>query len=226
MAHTHREIFRSCGSLATLTICLGALLAGCSQEGAAEQASDQQYTEDKPRTAAEGDNTMSMTNPSKAYVLHHEIEMIDGETRSLEEYKGSVLMLVNVASKCGYTKQYEQLEEIYRQYKDRGFVVIGFPANNFGAQEPGTNEEIAEFCSSTFDVTFPMAAKISVKGDDTHPLYKQLAEQELPVGGEPGWNFTKFLVARDGQVVERVDTKVSPDDPEVLASIEQLLGTD
>jgi glutathione peroxidase len=152
--------------------------------------------------------------------------MIDGETRSLEEYKGSVLMLVNVASKCGYTKQYEQLEEIYRQYKDRGFVVIGFPANNFGAQEPGTNEEIAEFCSSTFDVTFPMAAKISVKGDDTHPLYKQLAEQELPVGGEPGWNFTKFLVARDGQVVERVDTKVSPDDPEVLASIEQLLGTD
>lgn len=226
MAQTQREIFRSCRSFAAITVCLGALLVGCSEENGASSASNEQLTEDKPRSVAEKDNTMSMSNPSKAYVLHHEIEMIDGETRSLEDYKGSVLMLVNVASRCGYTKQYEQLEEIYRQYKDRGFVVIGFPANNFGAQEPGTNEEIAEFCSSTFDVTFPMAAKISVKGDDTHPLYAQLAEQELPIGGEPGWNFTKFLVARDGQVVERVDTKVSPDDPEVIASIEKLLGTD
>ncbi|MCA9303361.1 MAG: glutathione peroxidase [Phycisphaerales bacterium] len=169
---------------------------------------------------------MSTADTDKTYVLNHEIEMIDGETQSLEQYKGRVVMFVNVASKCGYTKQYEQLEAIYREYKDRGFVVIGFPANDFGAQEPGTNEEIAEFCSSTFDVTFPMAAKIHVKGDEVAPLYKQLAEQAPPIGGELGWNFTKFLVAKDGRVSDRFDTKISPDDPAVIAAIEELLGSD
>lgn len=169
---------------------------------------------------------MGTTDTDKAYVLNHQIEMIEGGMQSLEQYKGKVILMVNVASQCGYTKQYTQLEEIYRSYKDRGFVVIGFPANDFGAQEPGSNEEIAKFCSSKFDVTFPMAAKIHVKGESVAPLYRQLADQAPPIGGEPGWNFTKFLVAKDGRVVNRFDTKISPDDPTVIGAIEQQLGSD
>ncbi|MBL4591114.1 MAG: glutathione peroxidase [Phycisphaerales bacterium] len=165
-----------------------------------------------------------MSNPDQAYVLHHTVEMIGGELESLEQYKGRVVLMVNVASKCGYTRQYEGLEALYRKYKDGGLVVIGFPANDFGAQEPGTNEEIAEFCSSKFDVTFPMAAKIHVKGDEVAPLYKQLNAQPAPIGGEPEWNFTKFLVARDGRVVDRFSTKTELDDPGLISALEEHLA--
>ena len=129
-------------------------------------------------------------------------------------------LVVNVASRCGFTPQYTALEATYRKYKDRGFVVLGFPANNFKGQEPGTNAEIQEFCKRTYDVTFPMFSKISVLGDDKAPLYQYLTQ----TGGEIEWNFTKFLVDRDGKVIARFEPKVTPDSPEVTAAIEKALG--
>lgn len=153
------------------------------------------------------------------------LNSIDGKPAPLAEYKGKVLLLVNVASKCGFTPQYAGLEKLYQQYKDRGFVILGFPANNFGAQEPGTNEEIKTFCSRTYSVTFPLYAKSSVKGDDINPLYRLLTDKnESPAtGGDIRWNFTKFLVGRDGAVITRFESKVTPDSPEVTAAIEKAL---
>jgi len=157
-------------------------------------------------------------------VLGYEINMIDGQTQSLEAYRGQVVMLVNVASACGLTPQYEGLEALYRAHKDDGLVIIGFPANEFGAQEPGSNEEIAQFCSTKFDVTFPMAAKIVVKGEGVHPLYQQLAEQPEPIGGEPEWNFAKFFVNRKGQVVARFPSRTTLEDPALIAKVDELLS--
>jgi len=159
-----------------------------------------------------------------AFVLGYTKKLIDGTEKNLADYKGKVIVIVNVASKCGYTKQYEQLEALYAAKKDSGLVILGFPANNFGGQEPGTNKEIAEFCKSTFDVQFPMFEKISVKGDDQDPLYKQLAAQPAPIGGEPKWNFTKFVVDRSGKVVARFEPKTSPDDKEFTGKLEELLA--
>ncbi len=140
-------------------------------------------------------------------VLHYKMKLIDGKEQDLSAYKGKVVLIVNVASKCGYTGQYEPLEKLYKAKKDQGLVILGFPANNFGGQEPGTNEEVAKFCKDKFDVTFPMFEKISVKGDDAHALYKELAGLAAPLGGEPKWNFTKFVVDREGKVVARFDAK-------------------
>ena len=148
------------------------------------------------------------------------LNSIDGPPAPLAAYKGKVLLLVNVASKCGFTPQYTALEAVYEKYKDQGLVVMGFPANNFMAQEPGTNEEIKTFCSRKYNVTFPMYSKISVKGDDKAPLYQFLTEQK---GGEITWNFTKFLVGRDGTIIARFEPKVTPDSPEVIAAIEKAL---
>ncbi|MBO6513898.1 MAG: glutathione peroxidase [Phycisphaerales bacterium] len=159
----------------------------------------------------------------KNYVLGYEIEMIDGTQKSLEDFKGQVVLMVNVASKCGLTPQYEGLEAMYRKHKKDGLVVIGFPANEFGGQEPGTNEEIAQFCSTKFDVSFPMAAKIVVKGKDIHPLYKQLTSQPEPIGGEIEWNFDKFLVNRDGEVVGRYKPRTTPEDPALVKAVGELL---
>ncbi len=159
-----------------------------------------------------------------ADVLGYTIEMIDGSKKSLEDYRGKVLMFVNVASACGLTPQYEGLEAMYQEYKDDGLVIIGFPANEFGAQEPGTNAEIAQFCSTEYGVTFPMAAKVVVKGDGIHPLYAQLAAQPEPIGGEPEWNFAKYLVNREGDVVERFPSRTAPGDVELVAAVEVLLG--
>ncbi len=150
---------------------------------------------------------------------------IDGADTPLAQYKGKVLLLVNVASKCGYTPQYAGLEALYEKYKDQGLVVIGFPANNFGAQEPGTNEEIKSFCARTYHVTFPMYAKISVKGSDKAPLYQYLTEEANPAtNGEIGWNFTKFLVDRNGKVLARFESKVKPDDPGLTGAVEKALN--
>jgi glutathione peroxidase len=129
------------------------------------------------------------------------------------------VLIVNVASRCGFTPQYAGLEALYEKYKDRGFVILGFPANNFGGQEPGTNEEIKTFCSSKYNVTFPMYSKISVKGDDKAPLYQFLTA----TGGEIQWNFTKFLVDKNGKVVARFEPKVTPESPEVAEAIEKAL---
>jgi glutathione peroxidase len=148
---------------------------------------------------------------------------IDGKPAPLADYKGKVVMIVNVASQCGYTPQYSALEAIYEKYKDRGFVILGFPANNFGAQEPGTNEEIKTFCQRKYSVSFPMYAKISVKGDDQAPLYQYLTKQTGSSSGEIKWNFTKFLVDRDGKVVQRFEPAVTPDSQEVTGAIEKQL---
>ncbi len=152
----------------------------------------------------------------------HEFTMnsIDGKPVPLAEYKGKVVLIVNVASKCGYTPQYAGLEALYRKYKDRNFVILGVPANNFGSQEPGTNEEIKAFCKRTYDVTFPMLAKVSVKGEDQAPLYAYLTSTG---GGEVKWNFTKFLVDGDGKVIGRFEPAVKPDAPELTAAIEKAL---
>ena len=147
------------------------------------------------------------------------LNSIDGKPAPLSAYQGKVVLIVNVASRCGFTPQYAGLEALYEKYKDRGFVILGFPANNFGSQEPGTNEEIKTFCSSKYNVTFPMYSKISVKGDDKAPLYQFLTA----TGGEIQWNFTKFLVDKDGKVVARFEPKVTPESPEVAEAIEKAL---
>jgi glutathione peroxidase len=173
------------------------------------------------------------------------LSTIDGDEASLADHAGKVLLVVNVASKCGLTPQYEALEKLYEDRKDDGFEVLGFPANNFGAQEPGTNEEIAEFCSLTYDVKFPMFAKISVVGDDQHPLYGELTSSIPSAEGDDAetfrerlrghgmtpnedpdilWNFEKFLVAKDGTVARRFAPSVSPDDPAIAAAIDNELG--
>jgi glutathione peroxidase len=148
------------------------------------------------------------------------LNSIDGKPAPLAAYKGKVLMIVNVASRCGYTPQYTALEAIYEKYQSRGFVIAGFPANNFGEQEPGTNAEIKQFCSAKFNVKFPMFAKISVLGSDQAPLYKYLTTAQ---GGDIEWNFTKFLVGRDGKILKRFPSAVTPDSPEVIAAIEAAL---
>jgi len=150
---------------------------------------------------------------------------IDGKPAPLSAYKGKVLMIVNVASKCGYTPQYSALEATYRKYENQGFVIAGFPANNFMSQEPGTNAEIKNFCRNKYDVTFPMYSKISVKGDDQALLYKFLTDKSTDpkYGGEIKWNFTKFLVDRDGHVIARFEPAITPDSLEVTSAIENAL---
>jgi len=150
---------------------------------------------------------------------------IDGNAVSLEQYAGKVLLIVNVASKCGFTHQYADLQALYEKYAGEGFVVLGFPANNFMNQEPGNNAEIKGFCSLTYGVSFPMFGKISVKGKDIHPLYEFLTDKELhpETGGKITWNFNKFLVDQSGQVVARFATKTNPSDAVVSEKIEELL---
>ena len=154
------------------------------------------------------------------------MKSIDGDPVSLKSYKGKVVLLVNVASKCGYTPQYTALEALYEKYKDRGLVIVGIPANNFGQQEPGTDAEIKTFCSMKYNVTFPMMSKVSVLGEDKTPLYVFLTDKSVnpQIGGEIKWNFTKFVFDRNGKPVARFEPKVTPDSPEVTAAIESALG--
>lgn len=159
-------------------------------------------------------------------VLDFTAKSIDGEDVKLEKYKGKVMLIVNTASKCGLTPQYEQLEALHEKYSEKGLAVLGFPANNFGGQEPGTDEEIKEFCSSRFDVKFDMFSKVSVKGDDKAPLYSFLTSEETnkEYAGDIKWNFTKFLVNREGEVIARFEPKTTPDDEAVVAAIEKALS--
>ncbi len=144
---------------------------------------------------------------------------IDGKDTSLAAYKSKVLLVVNVASQCGYTAQYEGLEALYGKFKDRGLVVLGFPCNDFGAQEPGSEAEIKQFCSSRFSVSFPMFSKLHVKGPEQHPLYAALTSGGAPVK----WNFGKFLIGKEGQIIARYDSGTEPDDAKLLAAIETAL---
>jgi len=157
----------------------------------------------------------------------HEFTMdaINGTPTPLASFKGKVMLVVNVASQCGYTYQYEGLQALYLKYKDQGLVIAGFPANNFGAQEPGSNAEIGAFCKSKFGVTFPMFSKISVKGIDKAPLYQFLTDKNAnpKTGGEIPWNFTKYLVDRNGKVLARFDAPVEPESPELTSAIEAAL---
>jgi len=159
-------------------------------------------------------------------VTKYKMKDIDGKDVDLSAYQGKVLMVVNVASKCGLTPQYAQLVEIRKKYKDQGFEVLGFPANNFMGQEPGTNEEIKTFCSTKYGVDFPIMSKISVKGDDIDPLYAELTSTEKngEFGGEIKWNFTKFLIGKDGKVIDRFEPPVKPDAPEVTSAIEAAIA--
>jgi glutathione peroxidase len=156
-------------------------------------------------------------------VYDYSAKTLDGQDVSLADYRGQVLLIVNTASKCGFTPQYEGLEALYKDHKDRGFTVLAFPCNQFGAQEPGNAEEIASFCSLTYDVTFPVMSKIDVNGADAHPLYRFLKKEQKGVLGTEAikWNFTKFLIGKDGEVVERFAPTVKPEDFKV--AVEALL---
>jgi glutathione peroxidase len=156
-------------------------------------------------------------------VYDYSAKTLDGQDVSLADYRGQVLLIVNTASKCGFTPQYEGLEALYKAHKDRGFTVLAFPCNQFGAQEPGNAEEIANFCSLTYDVTFPVMSKIDVNGADAHPLYRFLKKEQKGLLGTEAikWNFTKFLIGKDGQVVERFAPTVKPEDLKV--AVEALL---
>ncbi|PYS99086.1 MAG: glutathione peroxidase [Acidobacteria bacterium] len=167
--------------------------------------------------------SVSAASPS---ILDFKMKDIDGKDVKLKKYKGNVLLVVNTASKCGYTPQYEGLQADYEKYKDKGFYVLGFPANNFGSQEPGTEKEIKEFCESKYKVTFPMFAKISVKGDDMDPLYSFLTSKETnpQFAGDITWNFNKFLIDRKGNVVARFSSKDKPESETVTQAIEKYLA--
>jgi len=160
------------------------------------------------------------------YVLDFTMPRLEGGEESLETYEGKVLLIVNTASRCGLTPQYEGLESLYESRKDDGLVVLGFPANNFGNQEPGSDEQIAEFCERNYGVSFPMFSKISVKGEDQHPLYKRLTDQPEPIGGPVMWNFQKYLVDRSGRVVAKFDPRTRPDDEALIKAVDAALASE
>src|SRR5262245_10941045 len=167
---------------------------------------------------------MSALSVSAASIYDIKVKDIDGKDASLAQYKGKVLLIVNVASKCGYTPQYKSLEATFEKYKDKGFEVLAFPCNQFGGQEPGTNEEIKQFCSSKYDVHFPLFDKIDVNGNNRHPLYTELAGEKSPYPGNIKWNFSKFLIGKDGKIIKRFESKVTPDSPEMTQAIEAALA--
>jgi len=151
------------------------------------------------------------------------VKTIDGKEASLSDYKGKAVLIVNTASECGYTPQYAGLEALYEKYKSRGFTVLGFPSNDFGAQEPGSNAEIKKFCELRYKTTFPLFSKIPVKGPEADPLYKYLTGLPGKQGGPVTWNFNKFLVGPDGKVIEHFDSRVEPMAPELTSKLEQAL---
>lgn len=150
------------------------------------------------------------------------VSTLEGKAKNLSDYKGQAMLIVNTASRCGYTPQYDALEKLYTKYKAKGFVVLGFPSNDFGGQEPGSNEEIRKFCQAKFKVDFPMFAKGPVKGDGKQALFAYLTAN-APAKGDIKWNFEKFLVDRRGQIVARFDSKVTPDDPKLVSALEKAL---
>jgi glutathione peroxidase len=149
---------------------------------------------------------------------------IDGKDTSLKAYEGKVLLVVNVASRCGLTKQYKELQALHEKYKDQGFAVLGFPCNDFGAQEPGTNDEIKIFCTEKYSVSFPMFDKLHVKGAEQHPLYTALTGKDGTFPGDVKWNFGKFLIGKDGKPLERFEPKTTPDDTTVVSAIEKAIA--
>lgn len=219
-------MFRKVVLLFTL---LGTSIAAAQSQEKPKPAEPAQPEKSKPEPKAEskdgggksGDAAADRTSP-----LDFQVKDIDGNDVKLSAFKGKVVMIVNVASKCGLTKQYAQLQQLHERYGERGLAILAFPANNFMGQEPGTNAEIKEFCAKEFSIGFTLFSKVSVKGDDICPLYKWLTAKETnpDFGGEIKWNFTKFLVDREGKVVSRFEPKVKPDAKEIIESIEKALG--
>ena len=171
-------------------------------------------------------SAQSMSDSETIYQF--EMTSLQGESVSLEEYKGKVVLVVNVASKCGLTPQYEDLQATYAKYKDEGLVILGFPANNFAWQEPGSDQEIEQFCTKNYGVEFPMFSKISVKGKDQHPLYQFLTQKEKNgvLDAKMKWNFQKFLVGKDGKLISVIDPRTKVTDEDVVVEIEDLLNAD
>ena len=174
-------------------------------------------------TTIQGNELVSNEDASGFY--NFTLNMVDGVPKKMSTYQGKVCLIVNVASKCGYTSQYANLEKVYQEYKNKGFMVLGFPANNFGGQEPGTDQEIKTFCSSTYNVTFNMYGKISVKGNDKHPLFTFLTSGAANpnLAGEIGWNFEKFLIDKNGKLVKRYKSNIDPMSAEMKTDIENAL---
>ena len=206
-----------------IAIALGLVLAGCTQQTpAADTASPAADAAAAPRAAAEAAEAASPAPTAPGDLLDHDFRPLAGDTpvNLREAYAGHVLLVVNTASKCGFTPQYEGLEALHARLSPRGFSVLGFPSNDFMGQEPGSEEEIREFCTLTYGVKFPMFEKVVVTGDEATPLYRELA---AATGDQPGWNFHKYLIGRDGAVVASFPSKTAPDDPALLALIERLL---
>lgn len=157
-------------------------------------------------------------------VLEHTMKRLDGREEPLETYRGKVVLVVNVASKCGLTPQYRGLQDLYAQYRGQGLEILGFPANDFMGQEPGTDDEIGQFCEINYGVTFPLFSKITVKGQEMHPLYHELTTMPEPIGGEVLWNFQKYLLNREGEVVAKFGPQTQPQDPALVAQLESLLA--
>jgi len=157
-------------------------------------------------------------------LLDLEARRLDGPVEPLARYRGQVLLVVNTASRCGYTPQYDALQALYDRYRERGFSVLGFPSNDFGSQEPGSDPEIGAFCRMNYGVAFPMFSKVRVRGEGAHPVYVYLTSLPDPVGGPVEWNFQKYLVDRSGRVVARYAPRTKPDDPALVADIERLLA--
>ncbi len=206
---------RPIASLLLVSVLLACV--SCEQEGPQANEPASSTMEPSAETAA---------GTPGASIYRFEMDNIDGTPVDIGTYSGKVLLVVNVASKCGYTPQYAGLQQLYEKYQDEGLVVLGFPANDFGSQEPGTDEEIKTFCTTNYNVAFPMFSKISVKGDDIHPLYAYLtsAESNPQYAGPITWNFNKFLIGRDGEVVGRYDSKVEPLSPQLTGDIESALA--
>lgn len=161
---------------------------------------------------------------SEKSIYNFKVKDIDGKEVALKDFKGKVLVIVNVASKCGYTKQYTDMQALHKEYKDKGVVMMGFPANNYGGQEPGTEAEIKEFCTLNYNVTFPMFSKVSAKGEDQHELFKYLTSLKNPdFDGEIKWNFEKFIIGKDGKLLRRFRSKTSPTDDEFKKAVEEAL---
>ncbi|HAY33026.1 MAG TPA: glutathione peroxidase [Bacteroidetes bacterium] len=188
------------------------LLAGCSD------TSDVKNQNINKENSKLNTSTVKTKNISDLSVMD-----MDRKEVKLSDYKGKVLMIVNVASKCGYTKQYKGLEEIYKKYKDRGFEILAFPCNDFGGQEPGSNDEIRTFCESKYNVTFPLFDKIAVLGENKSPLYQRLTENSDPAG-DIGWNFEKFIIDKNGDTAARFKSKVEPESEEIVSVIEEKIS--
>ncbi|MEO1130242.1 MAG: glutathione peroxidase [Planctomycetota bacterium] len=185
-------------------LALAAVLAGCTS------------TETETETEVDRDDDAAAATPA---LLAFTVNRIDGTPQPLDVYEGQVVLIVNTASRCGLTPQYAKLESLYESRADEGFVVLGFPANDFGNQEPGSNMQIAAFCEANYGVSFPMFEKVSVKGSGQHPLFAALSSES----SEPNWNFTKYLLDREGRLVERFGPRTSPDDPALVAKVDRLL---